>query len=402
MKFEDSKIQSLKVYFREKSFPVNISNHTTCSEVVHMVLVNAGVVEVKHVSFAVFERTSGLDRMLPGNARVLRTWKSWGSEASNVKFVIQRKTTALSLKKSLSDTKMSCADEESTIDGLFTQKYKRGNNALNTSDDDCWSSALTDPAVVEDIHNHHCMDLGNMAFTLNKTEDSKKKTSDNKQKPKQNGKRALLARYLSDIMFHGKRKQKKSRLPTRERGDGADDSVLSDHCQGDGVENKVVNCTTKEEKSIRRQSNLREKCKYYWNKNYLSDSDSDSDIDSDVTDLSDDSFTCDRTTSINLDTAFVKSSRDSDSDEGIDVTSNYSGDLNTAFNGEFEILKCGDVSLKSDFDSEEIRHFGQNKLDRNITNNGFVKQLFGYDVDATILSQDEEMDSFMITRLESP
>ena len=66
----------------------NVTKYTTCSDVVHMLLLKSGL-SVDRISFyTLFETTGDLERMLSGRTRIMRTLRSWGCEKDNFRCVL--------------------------------------------------------------------------------------------------------------------------------------------------------------------------------------------------------------------------------------------------------------------------------------------------------------------------
>ena len=68
----------------------NVTKYTTCSDVVHMLLLKSGLSVDQISSYALFETTGDLERMLSGRTRIMKTLRSWGCEKDNFRFVLSR------------------------------------------------------------------------------------------------------------------------------------------------------------------------------------------------------------------------------------------------------------------------------------------------------------------------
>ena len=67
----------------------NVTKYTTCGDVVHMLLLKSGLFVKQISSYALFEATDDLERMLPGRARIMKTLRSWGCEKDNFRLVLR-------------------------------------------------------------------------------------------------------------------------------------------------------------------------------------------------------------------------------------------------------------------------------------------------------------------------
>ena len=68
----------------------NVTKYTTCSDVVHMLLLKSGLSVERISSYALFEATGDLERMLSGRTRVIKTLRSWGCEKDSFRFVLKK------------------------------------------------------------------------------------------------------------------------------------------------------------------------------------------------------------------------------------------------------------------------------------------------------------------------
>ena len=68
----------------------NATKYTTCSDVVHMLLLKSGLSVERISSYALFEAIGDLERMLSGRTRINKTLRSWGCEKDNFRFVLRK------------------------------------------------------------------------------------------------------------------------------------------------------------------------------------------------------------------------------------------------------------------------------------------------------------------------
>lgn len=353
----------IKFYFDGKAISLKVTKFSTCDDVIHMVLHKVGHPVTKVMMYGVFERTGSAERMLGGKTLVYKVWRSWGCENKHFQFHIKSKEAKLGIKSKLSN------NAESNIDDLFLDQYNR--KAMESKSQA--SKRISGKSVSFSLENE----------SVNDTSVVRQKQS------LSSGKQIVLARYLYDLFSRSnKTKSKQSGRKRRERADGS--------------ENGDFRCADGSESTVNTTSSQHDKCRVVWDKYYATDSESESD-DSFSDASSEDSVDLYNGETVSLDTAFIKSSRDSDSDEGIDVTSVTSADLDVAFIGDVETnydTHRADKALSADFVNEQS-YTEANQLERNISNDKLLKELFGRVGNTGVVSEDDEMDSFMRSRLDS-
>jgi len=312
-----------------------ITKYTTCDDVIEMILLARGE-SFDPKQYVMSEMTSGAQRVLQGRDLVVKVWRSWGCEGRNFSFRIDRKGDAeIARRGGLCLKKFS---PENNIDKLFT-------NGRNTN------KSLEE------------------TFVASYTSHSDSNVSES------SGKRFVLAKFFKDLKDHGGK-----RRSLRKSGYGTSNLAS----QLDSTRDNLTPSTSFE------------RCQYLWNKYSSSESDSDNDSESGyscsegehVLDLN---STCELSGA--LDNAFVKTSL-GDVDEGIDVTSLTSAELNDAFidNGLYA--------------QREREHSGASSVASNASeihanagsDDDYLRALFGSG-DVNRVSEDANMESFMCSRL---
>ena len=316
---------------------LKITKYTTCDDVIEMILLTRGE-NTDPKRYVMSEMTSGAQRVLQGRDLVVKVWRSWGCEGRNFSFRIDRKGDAeVALRGGLCLKKFS---PEHNIDKLFT------TNRRNTD-------AQTLDKTFVAPYTGHCESIVSES----------------------SGKRFVLAKFFKDLKDHGGK-----RRSLRKSGHGSSNLAA----QLDRTRDNVTSSTSFE------------RCQYVWNKYSSSESDSDNESESDFSN-SEDERSLDHSSIdgrlADLDNAFVKSSLD-DVDEGIDVTSLTSADLNDAFIDNGRCNQYQPEQRESRYDSDV--HANTGSEDNYI----YVRALFGSG-DINRASEDDEMESFMCSRLDS-
>jgi len=321
--------------FAGTTYVLKITKYTTCDDVIEMILLNRGE-NADPKRYVMSEMTSGAQRVLQGRDLVVKVWRSWGCEGRNFSFGIDRKGGAeVALRDGLCLKKFS---PENNIDKLFT------TNRRNTD-----AQTLDKKFVAP--YTSHC------ESTVSES----------------SGKRFVLAKFFKDLKDHGGK-----RRSLRKSGYGSSNLAA----QLDRTRDNVTSSTSFE------------RCQYVWNKYSSSESDSDNGSESDFSN-SEDERSLDHSSIdgclADLDNAFVKSSLD-DVDEGIDVTSLTSADLNDAFIDKGRCNQYQPEQRESRNDSDVHANAG--------SDDNYVRALFGIG-DINRASEDDEMESFMCSRLDS-
>ena len=323
--------------FAGTSHVLKITKFTTCDDVVEMILLARGE-NTDPKQYVMYEMTSGAQRALQGRDLVVKVWRSWGCEGRNFSFRIDQKgNSEVARRGGLCLKKYS---PENNIDKLFTN----GRNT-NTSLEETFVASYTS----------YC--------ESNVSESS--------------GKRFVLAKFFKDLKDHvGKRRSLRK--------------------SGYGTSNLATQLERTREHF--RPSTSFEQCQYLWNKYSGLESDSDN--------YSESEFSCSKEEQIldlnstrgiseALDNAFVKGSL-GDVDEGIDVTSLTSAELNDAFiDNDLYAQSQREQSDASSVASDASELHANASLDDD-----YVRALFGSG-DVNRGSEDDDMESFMCSRLES-
>ncbi|KAH3838028.1 hypothetical protein DPMN_111433 [Dreissena polymorpha] len=338
---------------------LKVTKYTTCDDVIEM-LAHLQRINIRTVDYCVYEITSHLHRAIQGRELLVKVWRSWGCESDRFSFLVDRKQIHCADPRSF---RLKLLSPESQIDELFlksacTQQQSNPNQKIRPANKDV-----------------------NSRSTSNKGERSGERKT---------GKEIVFAKFFSDLR---KSKSKLSRFSSKLFSSTADS-----YCD--------VNAT------LSLKNLLHQRCRNVWDQYIDSESEaswdcssltaSTSDDDSfDSTDSSD--FVRESISKTGLDKAFMKSPTDSNSDEGIDVTSMTSVDLNSAFVGDVDAMHCSHMSQRhsllsiKDFD----RVASSNKLNRKLSDDDFLKELFGCHGSEHVVSEDDAMESFMRSRLDS-
>ena len=180
-----------------------VTRHTTCDDVIEMVFYNA---PKSGESYAIFESSYGVERMLYGKESVLKCVRSWGVEHNCFTLVLRKLDNIKSSMATLSKARRKLRKIRSQNAKLSA--YSAGNN--NTIQANC------------DNLNNKIM---------------KDKNIENLEKMperERSGKLCILKRFLSDVVLNSKRQRKEKQLPS---------SVMLHRTPGDGCE---MNTSSKE------------------------------------------------------------------------------------------------------------------------------------------------------------
>ena len=396
--------QQIPVYYKGiRNLVKNVTKYTTCNDVVHMLMIKLEIPVDRISSFALFEVTGDLEKMLKSRTRVMKTMRSWGCERDNFSFILRDiENDKACLYKDDCDIAFDNAsssiygnenvnneflnsplqpqvnrhalDNDQTMVKYALKKSLKDNGhqtPLNTS-----KTSNTRKRVMNSKHHTR----SDTPTVKSETSTSVREKSELKKRKKSNRKTGLFQKCFHDLISLRKPKQLFKRSDRREPGDGADSEE----------EYRMSNIRFIDGADISAETQFRtleERCRYFWNTN--SESDDESDCDDELTYFSD------------LNHAFVRSVREDFSDEGIEVTGVDSNDLNTAFIDEtkesrdyasklFEFIDDSDVSI-SDISSCE--------WEQNVSSRDVFRDLFCGQKPGCSFVQDEEMDSFMRTRI---
>ncbi|KAL4229330.1 ras association [Mactra antiquata] len=117
-----------------------VTKYTTCSDVIKMILkkTERGTSDNKSDGFGIYERSRGIERLLPGKGRILKIMRSWGTDGQ-YELVFRKVNTTFSVPK-ISEAKRRKltnrhrALHAETLAGLVeTQKCKLNMNKANDS-----------------------------------------------------------------------------------------------------------------------------------------------------------------------------------------------------------------------------------------------------------------------------
>ena len=396
--------QQIPVYYKGiRNLVKNVTKYTTCNDVVHMLMIQLEIPVDRISSFALFEVTGDLEKMLKSRTRVMKTMRSWGCERDNFSFILRDiENDKACLYKDDCDIALDNAsssiygnenvnneflnsplqpqvnrhalDNDQTMVKYALKKSLKDNGhqtPLNTS-----KTSNTRKRAMNSKHHTR----SDTPTVKSETSTSVREKSELKKQKKSNRKTGLFQKCFHDLISLRKTKQLFKRSDRREPGDGADSEE----------EYRMSNIRFIDGADISAETQFRtleERCRYFWNTN--SESDDESDCDDELTYFSD------------LNHAFIRPVREDVSDEGIEVTSVDSNDLNTAFIDEtkesrdyasklFEFIDDSDVS-NSDISSCE--------WEQNVSSRDVVRDLFCGQKPGCSFVQDEEMDSFMRTRI---
>ena len=385
--------QQVPVYFNGKSlFVKNVTKYTTCSDVVHMLVLKLELPLDKISSFALFEGTGDIERMLQSRTRITKTIRSWGCEKDNFKFILKEieNDKACMVKEqcdALDNMAHSTGDKDVDTNDLLHSPLQVKGKVNNLTNNDSLVKYAVKKSLKQNLEQFNTSsgqkntNRKKLMKRIMKGKDDKESLGGNNSKvqKKSEGKKAIFQKCFRDLISLGKTKRNLKRSAVRETGDGADseEEYLPSNIRFvDGADLAL-------ETQFR---TLRERCRYYWNSN--SESDDESDVEG-----GEGSFT-------DLNHAFMKTVREDYSVNRTDISSIYSSDLNTAFIHEnresrdisklFEFIDDTDVSI-SDISSCE--------LEQNITSCDVVRNIFCGQSPGGDFSEDEAMDSFMRTRI---
>ena len=168
-----------------------VTRYTTCDDVIEMVFYNTS----KSVeSYAIFESSRGVERMLYGKESVLKIVRSWGVEQNSFTLVLRELDNIRSNMATLSKARRK-------LRKMRSQNAKLDNNTIQVNRDNLNNKTMKD----KNIENLEKM-----------------------QKRERSGKLGILKRFLSDVVLHKtkQRKEIQSTVMTRTPGDGCDASKM--------------------------------------------------------------------------------------------------------------------------------------------------------------------------------
>ncbi|KAF7212003.1 ras association domain-containing protein 10 [Nothobranchius furzeri] len=82
---------------REEKLVLGLSKHTTCADVVKVLLEEQQSSRrgLRAQAYCIVEKYGGFERILPNKTKILRLWMAWGEEQKNVKFVLVKSDASL-------------------------------------------------------------------------------------------------------------------------------------------------------------------------------------------------------------------------------------------------------------------------------------------------------------------
>ena len=177
-----------------------VTRHTTCDDVIEMVFYNTS----KSVeSYAIFESSCGVERMLYGKESVLKIIRSWGVEQKSFTLVLRELDNVKSNMATLSKAWRK-------LQKIRSQNAKLDNNTIQANRDNLNRKTMKD----KNIENLEKM-----------------------QKREQSGKLGILKRFLSDVVLHSRKQRKDSKS-----------SDMVDRTPGDGCDSRMIKSNTVEMK----------------------------------------------------------------------------------------------------------------------------------------------------------
>ena len=168
-----------------------ITRHTTCDDVIEMVFYNTS----KSVeSYAIFESSCGVERMLYGKERILKIVRSWGVEQNSFTLVLLELDNIKPNMATLSKARRK-------LRKMRSQNAKLDNNTIQANRNNLNNKTIKD----KNIENLEKM-----------------------QKRERSGKLGILKRFLSDVVSHKTKqtKEMQSADMARTPGDGCDASII--------------------------------------------------------------------------------------------------------------------------------------------------------------------------------
>ena len=188
--------RSIIVNVNGQNMPIKgVTQYTTCDDVIEIVFYNY---PVNTDSYALFESSYGVERMLYGKESVLKVVRSWGADLNNFTLLVRKVDNVKSNMATVSQAR----------------RKLRKIRLLNAKP----LSSKVDNRTIQANLNNSCdktqnvKDIENIASTTEKDKHAKL---------------GLLKRFLSDVMLQKKTqtiKQSKSRLGTRTPADGCYDN----------------------------------------------------------------------------------------------------------------------------------------------------------------------------------
>ena len=169
-----------------------VTRHTTCDDVIEMVFYNTSK---SAESYAIFESSCGVERMLYGKESMLKIIRSWGVQDKSFTLVLRELDNIRSNMATLSKARRK-------LQKIRSQNAKLDNNTIQANRDNLNNKTMKD----KNIENLEKM-----------------------QRREQSGKLGILKRFLSDVVLHSKKQRKDSKssdMVDRTPGDGCDSRII--------------------------------------------------------------------------------------------------------------------------------------------------------------------------------
>ena len=371
----------------------NVTRYTTCSDVVHMLLLKSGLSVERISSYALFETTGDLERMLSGRTRIMKILRSWGCEKDNFRFElgeIEEDKACLFKLNRYSDNIDRLEGIPYDNDSPASHQELNMNITVNSTNNGSSVKYSHETApkqkcfenTMKGTHSR-CINIEDKMHPLRQN-GKISKTCDSKQSKE---KLVSVKKYLSRLVRFRKPKrlsQNDNKTSSRTKNSKHDEAKQK---------NSDDNLIAEIDDILHNQFNsLEERCRYYWNSN------SESDEESDFEDVA----SCYSDTDLN--SAFLKGVTNASGKLNVgvilDCSDVYGDDLNDAFVNEHNNMN--DSSFLSDIVEDHCESLSEKsdcELDRNITSCDVVRNIFCGHSPGGPIAEDDEMDSLMRTHI---
>ena len=362
--------QEVPVSFDDKVLVVkNIIKYTTCSDVVHMLLLKSGLSFERISSYALFEATGDLERMLQGKTRIMKTLRSWGCEKDNFRLVVRN------VEEDKSCRLIQYSDIANNRESITFCAGSPGSNMSNVE-------PIKNNAMKDSHETNADTQKGtHIRYIDTAVKDQPKPCGRGKSK----GKQVCLRKYLSNLIPF--RKHKRS-LQTDNK---SKETTKTAHKEPSNKDSKDALMAEIDDLLHNQFHSLEERCRYYWNSN--SESDAESDFEDEA------SFYRDT----DLNDAFLNGLTGHNSKLNVEATFDDSEidrcDLNDAFVNGHNGLNNASSYLSDILDDSFESAVENSELDRNITSCDVVRNIFSGHSPGGAIAEDDEMDSFMRTHI---
>ena len=369
----------------------NVTKYTACSDVVHMLLLKSGLSIERISSYALFETTRDLERMLPGRTRIMKTLRSWGCEKDNFRFVL-RKIEEDEHCRLLRYSDIRNSPERTKLDTKSPVSHQELD--MNTVDNSNHNESSVKYTHETASKHNDCENIikGTNTYdnlrTVGKNGKISKTVCD---RMKSKGKQVCFKEYLSTLL-----RFRKPKRPLQKDNNSVHVCATKTGLIEPTLKDSNDNIMAEIDDLLHDQfHSLEERCRYYWNSNSESDKES----------YFGDEASFYRDTDLN--NAFIKDVADVSwklnagfSFNCLDVCS---GDLNDAFVNEHNGMT--EPSCLSDILEGHYESFSENsdcELDKNITSCDVIRNIFCGHSPGGAIAEDDEMDSFMRTHIYEP